>query len=290
MKIFVTGANGQLGSELKEASRVKNEWNFIFSDIDKLDLTDFDALETEIADKSPDYIINCAAYTAVDKAEEEQEKALLINAVIPEKLAILSQKYGARLIHISTDYVFTGESHIPIKEDALTAPRSMYGKTKLEGEKRVLKNTSAVIIRTSWLYSRFGNNFVKTMLKLGAEKKTLNVIFDQIGSPTYAFDLANAIITIIEQTTSQNKWEAGIYHYSNQGVCSWYDFACEIMLQAGLNCHVQPIESFEYPLPAPRPHYSVMNNKKIKITFAIEIPHWKKSLTTAIKYLTETHN
>jgi dTDP-4-dehydrorhamnose reductase len=281
-KVLVTGANGQLGSELKELSRNISDIEFLFHDIDTLDLTDFDKVEKFLEKEKPEFIINCAAYTAVDKAEEETKMAMLINSAVPENLAKLSVKYKAKFIHVSTDYVFNGKTYFPYKEMDNTEPESAYGKTKLEGEKCVESvNPESIIIRTSWLYSSFGNNFVKTMLRLGKEREQLNVIFDQVGTPTYARDLASAIIKIINAKT----FEPGIYHYSNEGVCSWFDFAYEIITSSQLNCKVFPIETKDYPLPAKRPQYSVLNKTKIKHNFNIEIPHWKDSLHDCLKIL-----
>lgn len=283
MKIVITGANGQLGSELRllEAS---SGFEFVYTDIDTLNLTDFDALRNFIENTKPQYLINCAAYTAVDKAETETVDANLINALVPEMLAKLSNQLNYKLIHISTDYVFSGEAWRPIREEDETFPKSKYGQTKLLGERKIAENTEAVIIRTSWLYSIFGNNFVKTMLRLGNEKEQLGIVFDQTGSPTNAADLAKVIIRIIQLSEEKN-WAPGIYHYSNEGVTSWYDFALEIMELGGRNCKLNPILTHEYPLPASRPAYSVMDKKKIKSTFGISIPHWKESLKPAIEKL-----
>jgi len=285
MKILVTGAKGQLGNELKESAKSKNEWDFLFTDIDELDLTKKEKVNEFFIKYCPEYVINCAAYTAVDMAEKETEKAQLINAVAPKILAEACSNFNSRLIHISTDYVYSGKNSIPIDELENTNPKSVYGKSKLEGEQAVLKHTNAIIIRTSWLYSRFGNNFVKSIIKLGKEREKLGIVFDQTGTPTSAIDLAKAILEIIAFSKKNNNWNAGIYNYSNEGVCSWYDFAYTIMNIAGIKCNVQPIETFEYPLPAPRPAYSVMNKKKIKTTFDILIPHWTDSLKQVVDQL-----
>lgn len=282
MKILVTGANGQLGSEIKELSKSHSSTEFIFTDIDELDLTDIKVAEKFIREVRPNYIVNCAAYTAVDKAESDKEFARLLNATIPGELARISKLYNSRYIHISTDYVFSGKSHLPLKEDDETLPPSVYGQTKLEGEKQVMSQTDAIIIRTSWLYSKHGNNFVKSMLKFGKEREHLGVVFDQIGSPTSAADLATAILSVIDFSEMNSCWNNGIYHYSNEGVCSWFDFAVEIMKFGKIDCHVNPIESHEYPVPAPRPAYSVMNKKKIKTTFNLNIPFWRDSLEKVI--------
>lgn len=285
MKIIVTGANGQLGSELKLHSQKCKGWQFIFNDVDTLDLTDIKAVENLLTLERPTYLINCAAFTAVDKAETEIKNATLLNAEVPKNLAKLSNKLKFKLIHISTDYVFSGKNYLPYTEEDKTKPESAYGKTKLQGEINVLNHSDAVIIRTSWLYSKFGNNFVKTMLRLGAEKDKLGVVFDQIGSPTNAADLAKAILDIFTYTEENRNWKPGIYHYSNEGVVSWYDFAKEIMSMGNRNCHVNPISTSEYPLPAPRPAYSVMDKKKIKSAFELTIPYWKESLKDVVEYL-----
>ena len=281
-KVLVTGAYGQLGSELQELSKCINGFNFLFHDKDTLDLINFGEVEHFFEAEKPDFIINCAAYTAVDKAEEDTGLALLLNSEVPGNLAKLSAKHNSKFIHISTDYVFNGKAYLPYKETDETKPESAYGNTKLEGEKKVIStNPDSIIIRTSWLYSSFGNNFVKTMLRLGKERDLLNVIFDQVGTPTYAKDLAGAILKII----GDGKFVPGVYHYSNEGVCSWYDFAYEIISAANLNCNVLPIETKDYPLPAKRPQYSVLNKSKIKHTFNVEIPHWKDSLNACLKIL-----
>lgn len=282
IKILVTGGDGQLGSAIKATSKLFPNFNIVFTDVADFDITRTQSIEDTMDKGDFDYIVNCAAYTAVDKAEEDKDLAYLINAKGPENLAKACQKHNCRLIHISTDYVFDGTSHIPYIESMETNPPSVYGQTKLAGEHAILANTdSAIIIRTSWLYSEYGNNFLKTMLKYGAERNELRVIFDQIGTPTYAGDLANCILKIIESNKKSSHSE--IYHFSNEGVISWYDFAKEIMENAHLNCSVVPIESREYPLPAPRPHYSVLNKSKIKSTFNLEIPYWKDSLKMCLK-------
>lgn len=285
--ILVTGANGQLGSEIRNLASNYNNLNFIFTDVNNLDITNINDVEIFFASHPIDYIINCAAYTAVDKAETNQEAANLINVIGVKNLVVLSQKYSSKLIHISTDYVFDGTNHKPYVETDATNPTSIYGKTKLESEKIILNSSiNAIIIRTSWLYSSFGNNFVKTMIKLGSERKEINVIFDQIGTPTYAFDLGKAILDIIEQSTQDNnEFLQGIYHFSNHGVCSWYDFAIEIMKTANINCRINPIESKDYPTPAKRPFYSVLNKSKIENTFNISVPYWKDSLSQCVKKL-----
>lgn len=271
-KILVTGCDGQLGNELKlllpEA---------IFTDVNTLDITDKTAVDNFVRNNNVKVIVNCAAYTAVDKAEDDAELAKKINETGPENLA----KTGCKIIHISTDYVFNGSNCKPYTPDDETAPISVYGKTKLAGEIAVKKEAKEyAIIRTAWLYSSYGNNFVKTMRRLGAEKETLNVVCDQTGTPTYAKDLAEAIVKIIPQLNETN---SGIYHFSNEGTCSWYDFATEIMELSNLSCKVYPILSVEYPTKATRPFYSVLDKSKLKKTFNISIPHWKESLKKCLK-------
>ena len=271
-KILVTGANGQLGTELQKLLP-----NTIFADVDVLDITDFEAVKKFVSDNQIDVIVNCAAYTAVDKAEDDIELAQKINEDGPRNLALS----GAKIVHISTDYVFDGKNYQPYLPEDETNSVSVYGKTKRAGELAVLDNAKvAVVIRTAWLYSTYGNNFVKTMRRLGAEKESLNVVADQIGSPTFAEDLAQAIVTILPQMNEANK---GIYHYTNEGVCSWYDFATEIMKLSGLSCKVNPISSSAYPTKATRPFYSVLSKEKIKNVFNVEIPHWKESLVKCLK-------
>lgn len=266
-KILITGANGQLGTELK--NRLPNA---IYTDINVLDITDLKAVQDFVKNNKIDIIVNCAAYTAVDKAEEENEIAQNINEYGAYNLALT----GAKIIHISTDYVFNGKNYKPYLTTDETQPISVYGITKRNGELAVLNNAKiAIVIRTAWLYSSYGNNFVKTMSRLGAEKDSLNVVSDQIGTPTFAGDLADAIVSIIPQLNENNK---GIYHYTNEGVCSWYDFATEIMKILNLKCIVNPIPSSAYPTKAKRPFYSVLDKTKIKETFNIKIPYWKDSL------------
>ncbi len=284
-RILITGANGQLGIELRKISNEFSNFSYLFTDIDSLDLTDNQAIKAFFNKNHFDYIINCAAYTAVDKAETEPEKAFEINAVVPAQLTEISKNDKCRLIHISTDYVFDGKSCVPYVETDNVSPQSVYGKSKLAGENEVLKNNENIIIRTSWLYSANGNNFLKTMLKLGKEKEMLNVVFDQTGTPTSATDLARAILVICNKISTENKNYGGIYHYSNEGVCSWFDFAVEIMEMAGLKCKVVPVTTDQYPLPAKRPAYSVLNKSKIKSIFGLNIPHWKKSLKEILSEL-----
>jgi dTDP-4-dehydrorhamnose reductase len=287
--ILVTGAYGQLGNEVRILSANYPEYNFMFTDVDSLDITDKDELIDFVTGNDIRYIINCAAYTAVDKAEDDAELCEKINATAVKNLGIAAAEAGAGIIHVSTDYVFDGTSCRPYTEDMPTKPCSVYGKTKLKGEKNLLKACpNAIIIRTAWLYSPFGNNFVKTMIKLGSERESLNVIFDQVGTPTYALDLADAILKAMDQTIDTDHEKGGVYHFSNEGVCSWYDFTIKIHEIAGIKtCKVNPIETKDYPTKAARPHYSVLNKSKIKQTFNITIPHWEASLKDCIKELSE---
>ena len=270
---LVVGANGQLGNEL----RLLLKQDAAYVDRDELDITDKNAVLSFVSPAKYQAVINCAAYTAVDKAEDEEALARKINVEGPENLALT----GVPLIHISTDYVFDGHKCTPYTENDATNPQSAYGRTKLAGEKAVLDIAdTAIIIRTAWLYSEFGNNFVKTMRRLGSERDNLNVVFDQVGTPTYAKDLAQAIVEILPQIKAGTK---AVYHFSNEGVCSWYDFAVEIMHQSGVSCRVNPIESFQYPTKAIRPFYSVLNKGKIKSDFGISIRHWQVALRECIK-------
>lgn len=286
-KVLVTGANGQLGSEIRVLVNSFPEMEFAFTDVAELDITNPEKVADFLASFQPDYLVNCAAYTNVDKAEIDQETATLLNATAVGILAEQSDKTGCKMIHISTDYVFDGKGPRPYKEDDPVAPQSAYGKTKLEGELLCLKNNpESVVIRTSWLYSAFGNNFVKTMLRLGNERPELGVIVDQIGTPTNAADLARAILTIISSVEIGDKtFQTGIYHYSNEGVASWYDFTKAIFDISGINCRVKPIASEEYPSPVQRPPYSVMNKSKIKLIFGLQIPHWRDSLNAYFQKL-----
>lgn len=287
--ILVTGAYGQLGNEVRILSANYPEYNFLFTDVDSLDITDKNELIDFVTGNDIRYIINCAAYTAVDKAEDDAELCEKINATAVKNLGLAAAEAGAGIIHVSTDYVFDGSSCRPYTEDMPTKPCSVYGKTKLKGEKNLLKTCpNAIIIRTAWLYSPFGNNFVKTMIKLGSERESLNVIFDQVGTPTYALDLADAILKAMDQTIDTDHEKGGVYHFSNEGVCSWYDFTIKIHEIAGIKtCKVNPIETKDYPTKAARPHYSVLNKSKIKQTFNISIPHWEESLKNCIKELSE---
>jgi dTDP-4-dehydrorhamnose reductase len=280
--ILITGCNGQLGNEMQLQAAKNTQYNYFFTDVAELDITNRDAVVSFVKDNEIDCIVNCAAYTAVDKAEENEELANLLNNIAPGYLAEAVETRGGALIQISTDYVFDGTAHIPYKETESTCPNSVYGRTKLAGEQNAqahCKNT--VIIRTAWLYSTFGNNFVKTMIRLGKEKEQLGVIFDQIGTPTYAGDLADAIMTVINKGIVP-----GVYHFSNEGTISWYDFTKAIHRIAGINtCKVNPLHTEEYPTPAARPHYSVLDKTKIKQTYGIEVPYWEDSLAECIAKL-----
>lgn len=285
MNILVTGSRGQLGSELKAISHHKEGqgYTFFFTHSDLLDLGNVDVLRQYIQENKIGCIIHCAAYTAVDKAETDQATAEKVNVLYSKNLASVAKEQDVLLIQVSTDFVFNGQHSIPYKESDPTHPLSVYGATKLEGEKAVMANTSKyLIIRTSWLYSTFGNNFVKTMMKLGSERSELNIIFDQVGTPTYAADLAAAILEIIPRYEDNL---AGIYHYSNEGCASWYDFAHEIMSLSKINCALNPIETHQYPTPAVRPKYSILNKGKIKSAFKLSIPHWRDSLSVCIHKL-----
>ncbi len=285
MKILVTGANGQLGSEIIELSS-EYENNYFFTDRAGLDISDEEDVKNYIVENSINVIINCAAYTAVDKAEDDKTNADIINHLAVKNLAKISKNNDIKLIHISTDYVFDGKNYKPYTEDDSVNPNSVYGTTKLAGEKamQVVNPKNSIIIRTSWVYSSFGANFVKTMLRLGKERDELGVIFDQVGTPTYARDLAKTILEILPNISNE---KVEIYNYSNEGVLSWYDFAKEIMRMAKLTCKVNPIETKEYPTPAKRPHFSLLNKSKIKKEFNIEIPYWKDSLDECLKILGE---
>lgn len=285
-KVLITGENGQLGSELKELSSSYSQHEFTFVDRNTLDLSNLCKLEDYFDDKTFDVIINCAAYTAVDKAQSEEDLANTINHRAVSLLAKIAKKKNISFIHISTDYVFDGKNYRPYIETDKTDPQGAYGLTKRDGENAILdvapKNT--IIIRTSWVYSSFGNNFVKTMLRLGKERDSLGVIFDQVGTPTYARDLAKTILNILPQIKNESP---EIYHYSNEGVASWYDFTQSIFELTGIDCNVNAITAEEYPLPAPRPHYSLLNKAKIKNDFGITIPYWKNSLKQCLKHLGE---
>ena len=283
--ILVTGSNGQLGSEIKELSS-KYNYNFFFTDKETLDITNPHAINELIENKNINTIINCAAYTAVDKAENEQKLADAINHKAIKYLAQISKEKNIKLIHISTDYVFDGKNHMPYKEDDTTKPTGVYGKTKLDGEiaMQEINPKNSIIIRTSWVYSSYGNNFVKTMLHLAKEREELSVIFDQVGTPTYAKDLAKTILDILPNIKNE---EVEIYNYSNEGVLSWYDFAKEIMRMSKSTCQINPIESKDYKTSASRPHYSLLNKSKIKKEFGIIVPYWKDSLDECLTLMGE---
>ena len=282
MKILITGCNGQLGNEMQLLEKENPQHTYFNTDVAELDITDQKAIEKFVCENAIDGIVNCAAYTAVDKAEENQDLCMKLNATAPDYLAQAIEKRGGWMIQISTDYVFDGTNHKPYTEADSVCPNSTYGRTKLAGEQAVMAGCKkSMIIRTAWLYSTFGNNFVKTMIRLGNEKPELGVIFDQIGTPTYARDLAVAIFAAINQGIVP-----GIYHFSNEGVISWYDFTKAIHRIAGITtCRVRPLHTEEYPTPANRPHYSVLDKTKIKQTYSIEIPYWEESLVECVKLL-----
>ena len=280
--ILVTGANGQLGNEMRLLAEVNKEYTYFFTDVAELDICDEQAVMNFVTAHQIDIIVNCAAYTAVDKAEDNQELCDKLNHVAPGYLAKAIQTRGGYLVQVSTDYVFDGTAHVPYTEEQPTCPDSFYGTTKLAGEQEAMKYcANTMIIRTAWLYSTFGNNFVKTMLRLGREKDSLGVIFDQIGTPTYARDLAVAIFAAIHKGIIP-----GIYHFSNEGVCSWYDFTQMIHHLADIKtCKLRPLHTEEYPTKAKRPHYSVLDKTKIKDIYGIEIPYWVDSLKECIDKL-----
>ena len=282
MNILITGCNGQLGNEMQLLEKENPQHTYFNTDVAELDITDQAAIEKMVMDHAIDGIVNCAAYTAVDKAEDNQELCRKLNSLAPGYLAAAIAKRGGWMIQISTDYVFDGTNHTPYTEDAPTCPNSVYGVTKLEGEQAAQKACEkTMVVRTAWLYSTFGNNFVKTMIRLGKEKPELCVIFDQIGTPTYAHDLAVAIFAAINQGVVP-----GVYHFSNEGVISWYDFTKAIHRIAGITtCHVRPLHTSEYPTPASRPHYSVLDKTKIKTVYGIEVPYWEESLEVCVRKL-----
>ncbi|MBN2816767.1 MAG: dTDP-4-dehydrorhamnose reductase [Campylobacterales bacterium] len=286
LNVLVTGSNGQLGSELQVISQ-EYEYNFFFTDRESIDITNRDIVQDFISRNTINYIINSAAYTAVDKAESEEALANEVNHIAVKNFAQLAKEHNIKLIHISTDYVFDGTNHKPYSEDDSTNPQGIYGATKLAGEKALqeISPSNSIIIRTSWVYSSFGANFVKTMLRLGKERESLGVIFDQVGTPTYARDLASAILDILPSINNQ---QVEIYNYSNEGVCSWYDFAKAIMELSHTKCVVNAIETKEYPTPASRPHYSLLNKAKIKREFGITIPYWRDSLQECLELLGES--
>jgi dTDP-4-dehydrorhamnose reductase len=281
-KILVTGSNGQLGKELKKASLSFPQFDFIFLSREDLPIHHFELVRNYFKGYHPQYVINCAAYTAVDRAETEKGLAFQVNAEAVGVLAAVCKEYHARFIHISTDYVFDGTATTPYKEDSATNPQGVYGASKLEGEKQAVQlNPDSIIIRTSWVYSEYGKNFVKTMLKLMQEKEEINVVDDQVGSPTYAADLAEVIMQII----SSQQWQPGIYHYSNDGVISWYSFAGAIKELSGSTCKINPIATSEFPTLAKRPAYSVLDKTKIQQAFGIELKGWKQGLAVCLELL-----
>jgi len=284
--ILITGANGQLGNELKVVSKNFYGYDFIFTDLDILDLTNPEQTSAFIKSSTPDWIINCAAYNFVDKAENESDIAMKVNAASVKNITDVIQGSECKFIHLSSDYIYDGLSNIPYNELVPPNPSSAYGRSKLAGEKYALAHQGSMIIRTSWLYSSFGNNFVKTIIKNAKEKESLKVVFDQTGTPTYAADLAEAIMNIVSGVVrNQFALNAGIYNYSNEGVCSWYDFAVEITREAGLSCKINPVLSSEYQSIAHRPAYSVLDKGKIKENYNITIPHWRSSLKRCINLL-----
>jgi len=284
--ILITGANGQLGNELKIVSKNFYGYEFIFTDIDNLDLTSPELIKEFIKTSNPDWIINCAAYNLVDKAENEPDTAMEINGTAVKNITEAIAGSEIKLIHISSDYVYDGQANSPYNETSPTNPLSAYGRSKLAGEKQALHHPGSMIIRTSWLYSSYGNNFVKTILKHATDKESLRVVFDQTGTPTYAADLAEAIMSIISGVIrNQNALNAGIYNYSNEGACSWYDFAVEIVREANLRCSIIPFLTKDYQLAAQRPVYSVMDKSKIKENYGLSIPHWRSSLQKCMKLL-----
>ncbi len=282
MNILITGCHGQLGNEIQRLEADHTHHTFYNTDHAELDITDGAAIERFVAEHDIDGIINCAAYTAVDKAESDEELCTTLNATAPAYLARAVGQRGGWMVQVSTDYVFDGTQHTPYVETDETRPNSVYGRTKLAGEFNVLKFCQqAMVIRTAWLYSTFGNNFVKTMIRLGHERQDMGVVFDQIGTPTYARDLAVAIMTAVEQGI-----QPGIYHFTDEGVTSWYDFTKAIHRLAGITtCHVRPLHTAEYPSAAPRPSYSVLDKTKFKTTYHMEIPHWEDSLKSCIDQL-----
>ena len=280
--ILITGANGQLGNEMRIVSREQSTLVFHFTDVAELDICDIDAVERWVTEHNIHCIVNCAAYTNVNKAEEDVALCDKLNHLAPANLATVAARHGIGLIHVSTDYVFNGKQHTPYREDDTPCPNSVYGSTKLAGEEAIMRLCpTAVIIRTAWLYSTFGNNFVKTMLRLGSERSEMGVVFDQIGTPTYARDLARAILHILHEGIV-----SGIYHYSNEGVCSWYDFAKAIFDLGGIStCTLKPLHTEEYPTPAARPHFSVLDKSKIKRVYGVEVPYWVDSLRDCMAQL-----
>jgi len=287
INILVTGSHGQVGSELQVLAKQYPDWRFHFHDRDTLDITNLDDVVLFFEKNNINTCINCAAYTAVDKAESDEATARLVNVIGAKNLAEACSKQEAILIHYSTDYVYHGSQNRPFKETDTTSPQGVYAATKLEGDETVLAtNSRTLVIRTSWVYSSFGHNFVKTMLRLGRERDKLTVIFDQTGTPTYARDIAAATLSLLQRLDTLDINEVnGVYHFSNEGVTSWYDFAKAIFELSDIECQVAPIETKDYPTPAARPHFSVLNKGKIKEVFDIEIPHWRESLKACLEEL-----
>ena len=285
-KVIVIGANGQLGKKIKDyaSSLVNSEFTYV--DIADLDICDKKAVDAYFRNNNFNFIINCAAYTAVDNAEDDKDMAEAVNSIAPAHLAEISKTSNAKFIHISTDYVFDGQANTPYSEETKTNPVSVYGKTKLDGETTVFKTQNdAIVIRTSWLYCEYGKNFAKTILKFAKERDSLNVVFDQIGTPTYAGDLAKAILDIVRKCAEGNKWESGIYNYSNHGVCSWFDFAVYLVKASNLNTVVNPVLSSEFVTKANRPPYSVLDKSKIVNTYNLSIPYWTDSCDEMLRKL-----
>jgi dTDP-4-dehydrorhamnose reductase len=284
INILITGSNGQLGTAIRELSSGYEEFLFTYIDINELDLTNETEVRKYFLQRRFNYIINCAAYTAVDQAEKQPDKAFAVNAGIPQLLASICSDTDTKLIHISSDYVYDGKQSTPHVEEEDLQAVSVYAKTKLSGEKALWDNSKVIIIRTSWLYYESGNNFLKTMIRLSKEREELGVVSDQAGTPTYALDLAETILKIVA-FSEINGFKSGIYNYSNEGVCSWFDFAFEIMRFTGSRCLIKPIRTKEYPLPAYRPEYSVLDKNKIKQTFGLTIPYWRDSLFKSVEKL-----
>ncbi len=281
-KIIVVGATGQLGSEINMLSQHYPQYEFIFLSESDLSILDFEAVRKVFEHQKPAFLINCAAYTAVDKAETDRETAFKVNTEAVSFMAALCNEYQTGFVHISTDYVFDGTSDVPYKPKDVTNPQSVYGTTKLEGEKLAFENNpSTILIRTAWVYSEYGHNFVKTMIRLMNEREEINVVNDQVGAPTYAADLADAILKII----SSGNWVAGIYHFTNTGVISWYDFAVAIKEEIKSNCRVNPISTSQYPTPAKRPAFSVLDTSKIETVYSIRMSHWRDSLKNCLAKL-----
>jgi dTDP-4-dehydrorhamnose reductase len=283
-KVLVTGAMGQLGSELRELSGRYPALSFVFTDFQQIDITDSANVQNAVQSMRPQFIVNCAAYTAVDKAQSEPQKAWEINAAAVKNLTDAASQAGAYILHISTDYVFDGNNHAPYRETDSPNPQSIYGATKLQGEQIALAYDKSIVIRTAWLYSRHGSNFVKTIQRLGMERACINIVADQVGTPTYAADLAGAILEIVNTIANDgSRFAGGIFHYSNEGVCSWYDFAVSIVRFCGLSCMVSPIDSADYPTAAQRPAYSVLHKGRIKQCYGIKIRHWQEALLECVK-------